>query len=189
MAMQKSLEELHVCRVERYADYVAFLKYGKLLSFISTSTAGFLNAYQDKKELVLMDITIPRGIRCADFSKLLKHYEKYEEREILLPPFLTFTVENKEMDAQIRSICDRDGNPPVVYCAMNLHQAKYEIKQIDFDASWISAGKRCFAAWNHKQCPKESDIEAYCQLKMWLQNKIQLRMKSEEGKEVQNENQ
>lgn len=65
--MSKAKEDLHVYRVERFVDYACFMKEKRITSFLSTSTAGFLNAYQDKKQLVLMDITIPKGCYCADF--------------------------------------------------------------------------------------------------------------------------
>ncbi len=172
-AMEKSKEEMHVYRVERYADYKVFQQYGKLESFISTSTAGFLNAYQDKKDLVLMEITIPKGTYCANFSKLLKQYKKNDEKEILLPPYLCFTSYEKQMDERIRKIQDRDGHAPVVYCEIQVKQPSYVLQEMEFVQDWIMAGKRCYMAWNQKKIPQEKDMEAYCQLKHWLQYRIQ----------------
>lgn len=182
--MEKSEAEMHVYRVERYADYKIFQEYGKFVSFISTSTAGFLNAYQDKKDLVLMEITIPKGTYCADFSKLLKQYKKSDEKEILLPPYLCFTSFEKQMDERICKIQDRDGHPPVVYCGIQVKQPSYALQEVEFEKDWIKAGKRCYMAWNQKETPQEKDMAAYCQLKRWLQYRIQKRMQKRGKNEI-----
>ena len=173
-----------VYRVERYSDYKVFLKEKRLCTFLSTSTKGFLNAYQDKIQLVLMRITIPKGVKCLDFSKELDLYKKQEEKEILLPPYLTFESQLLDMDERILSIHDRNNQSPVVYCDMKVGQFDYVLDEIKIDIDeCIEASKRVYYCLNHKQTLNDSDVNSYILFKKYIQNEIQKRMK-----EIENEN-
>ncbi len=176
--MLKNEMEQVVYRVERLSDYKVFLKEKRLCTFLSTSTSGFLRAYQDKNQLVLMRITIPKGINCLDFSKVLNQYKKQEEREILLPPYLTFREDALEMNEEILSIHDRNDQSPAVYCDLKVGKPNYVIDDISIDLSHcIEASKRVYHCLNQKQLLDEYDVQAYILLKKYIQNEIQKRMK------------
>ncbi len=175
--MSKNKKELIVYRVERYSDYQVFLKEKRLCTFLSTSTNGFLRAYQDKNQLVLMRITIPKEIYCLDFSEVLDFYQKQEEKEILLPPYLTFEVKDLDMNEEILSIHDRNDQSPVIYCDMKIKEPNYEIYDQTIDLNTcIEASKRVYACLNQKKEMDHKDMEAYLLLKKYIQNEIQRRM-------------
>ncbi len=176
--MSKSEKEQIVYRVERYSDYQVFLKEKRLCTFLSTSTSGFLNAYQDKNQLVLMRITILKGIKCLDFSKALDSYKKQEEKEILLPPYLTFEMHPLEMNERILAIHDRNDQCPAVYCDIKVGQSDYVIDEITIDIDkCIEASKRVYECLNQKQAFNDLDVNAYILFKKYIQNEIQKRMK------------
>lgn len=175
--MQQSEDTYHVYRVERLVDYQMFLKEGRLLSFISTSTKGFLTNYQDKHDLVLMDITIPKGTFCIDFSKQLEKYSKSDEEEILLPPYLTFTHTNLPMTKQILSIKDGNNHSPAIYCKIDIKQQLYKITNpIDITDEMIQASKRVYTSLNQQLQPNIEDVQQYLSFKQAFQNRIQLYM-------------
>lgn len=172
--MSKAKEDLHVYRVERFVDYACFMKEKRITSFLSISTAGFLNAYQDKKQLVLMDITIPKGCYCADFSMLLNEYKKSEEKEILLPPYLSFDCYVLEKTLEIQKISDGEGNPAKIYCHMDMKGFDFPVLDVcdACNEKYIQAAKRVYAALNHKDVCEKEDIEKYLTLKKWIQKEI-----------------
>lgn len=172
--MSKAKEDLHVYRVERFVDYACFMKEKRITSFLSTSTAGFLNAYQDKKQLVLMDITIPKGCYCADFSMLLNEYKKSEEKEILLPPYLSFNCHVLEKPLEIQKISDGEGNPVKIYCHMDMKGFDFPVLDVcdACNEKYIKAAKRVYAAQNHKDVCEKEDVEKYLTLKKWIQMEI-----------------
>ena len=172
--MSKASDDLHVYRVERFVDYACFMKEKRISSFLSTSTAGFLNAYQDKKQLVLMDITIPKGCLCADFSMLLNAYKKREEKEILLPPYLSFDCHVLEQPLEIQKITDGEGNPVKIYCHMDMKGFDFPALNVceSVSEAHIQASKRVYAALNQKRVCEKEDIEKYLALKKWIQKEI-----------------
>lgn len=177
--MQPSEDTYHVYRVERLVDYQMFLEQERLLSFISTSTKGFLTNYQDKHDLVLMDITIPKGTYCIDFSKQLEKYSKSDEAEILLPPYLTFTHTDLCMTKDILSIKDGNNHSPAIYCKINIKQPLYKItNSVDITDEMLPASKRVYKALNQHIQPNADDIQQYLSLKRIFQNHIQLFMKN-----------
>lgn len=99
-------------RVERAADFARYSAAGRTLSFTSTSQGGFLPAYGDKRGIVLLHFTVPAGTPCIIMSELLDDYRKADEQELLLPPFLPFSLSERPLtDAECR-ITDQTGAPP-----------------------------------------------------------------------------
>ena len=87
-------------RVERYSDYLINAEAGKTISFTSTSTAGFLNDYRDRKGIALMKFHIPEGTPCIPVENALDYYAKSAEQEILLPPWLQLQFTECELSAE-----------------------------------------------------------------------------------------
>ena len=102
-----------VYRVERYADLEMIMGSGRTVSFTSTSAAGFLKQYGDKKGIALMIFRLPEGLCCIDLGRDLDLYKKEEEAEILLPPWLPLTFKKRAPAGEEREILDMDGQPPV----------------------------------------------------------------------------
>ncbi|MBR2086203.1 MAG: hypothetical protein IJ906_03540 [Oscillospiraceae bacterium] len=102
-------------RVERYSDYTSIKENGsRTCSFTSTSTAGFLWAYQDRTGIALMQFELPAGTPCIDMRTALDHYAKPDEAEILLPPGLSLTLTAHPLTAEEKQILDADGDPPMI---------------------------------------------------------------------------
>ena len=170
--MPKREKEFVTCRVERLADYQSFLEQGRMRSFISTSHAGFLNAYADKEDLVLMKVHITPDIPCGDFGILLDEYRKEEESEVLLAPYLSFVSIPAVPSESELSIRDRNGNPPAVICDI-YPKAEFpkSAQEISLpDEKQIRAGVRVYEAFNAHEKPKEEDIELYLDYKKAFQN-------------------
>ena len=176
--MKKTEEDIHVYRVERLVDYQVFKREGKFCSFISTSTSGFLKAYQDKKDLVLMEILIPKGTKVLDFSDVLTKYKKKEEKEILLPPYLSFQAKQLEMNKDILSIHDRNDKAPSVYCSIEVKEPIYFEKVIHIDIDeCIQASRRVYECLNQKCTLEEKDVKKYILYKGYIQNEVMKRMR------------
>lgn len=176
--MQPSKEDKVVYRVERLSDYSLFLSEGRFTSFVSTSTSGFLNAYQDKEGLVLLKIIIPKGNRCVDFSEVLDDYKKAEEKEILLPPYSSFQYTNLEMNEEIKNIKDRNSHSPVVYAEIVIGKQKYDHFECNdpFSMENIESSKKFYDCLNHKEQFDLEDASKYMILKTGIQNEIKRRM-------------
>ncbi|MBR4209951.1 MAG: hypothetical protein IKQ96_07055 [Lachnospiraceae bacterium] len=167
-------------RVERLQDYEEQKKAGYLFSFTSTSTAGFLTEYGDKKGLALLTFTIPAGTPSVCFADALSHYEKAEEKEILLSPFLKFSVEEQKMDDRFMSILDADGNPPAVYAKATVSFSKgffkkateTNIEALAYPAGGAEAGKRIYQAFNNGQEPAPEDEVLFTAFKQVLQGRV-----------------
>lgn len=162
--------DLHVSRVERLADYQVMKTTGLLPSFISTSTGGFLNAYQDKEGLVLMNICIPHGVPCLDFAALMREgYEKADEKEILLPPYLSVSFQEKTDLSAYEKITDRNGSPPAAVCDVSLSLCPFrkipetEIPECD---------EEIYALLNAGKPLSPSQLEAYMRLKEGFRNAV-----------------
>ncbi len=166
-----SEKEQTVYRVERLADMESFMQKGMWTSFISTSKAGFLKSYQDKKDLVLMKIKLKKGTPCADFGKLLHHYLKEEEAEILLPPFLPIQVQDRVPSKEEMEIRDGYGNPPALFLDIDVED-KYS--KITYDEYEIDREK-CKRLYDCLNCHKpilEKDIEEYIHFKHNIQKRV-----------------
>ena len=108
-------EAAESCRVERYSDYQTMKQQGSsTLSFTSTSTAGFLRAYQDRIGIALMRFLLPAGTPVIDMGRMLPHYAKAYEAEILLPPGLHLELTEIPLTTEESQILDAEQHPPVV---------------------------------------------------------------------------
>lgn len=99
-------------RVAREADVDEMKKHGKLMTFTSTSKNGFLSSYSDKNGLVLLEFHIPKDAPRADIEMLIPSYQKLEEAEVLLPPWLPAELRKCELSEEEKQITDRNGEPP-----------------------------------------------------------------------------
>ncbi len=168
-----SEKERHVCRVERYSDYLAQKEAGKTLSFTSTSTAGFLNAYADRIGIALMRIEIPAGVPALDFSEALPEYAKADEHEILLPPWIPLTFAEIPLSEEECRILDAEKNSPLVSCLCRAGLPdNIAITQNDVPLPDHSAGMRVYEALNSGREPLEEDIRAYLRFKEALQQRL-----------------
>ena len=66
-------------RVERYSDFQPIKKINHTISFTSTSTGGFLDAYRDRKGIALIKFIIPENVSCINVAEVLDYYAKSEE--------------------------------------------------------------------------------------------------------------
>ena len=114
-AFRELADPMLTYRVERFSDYDRMKQQGsRTLSFTSTSTAGFLKAYQDRIGIALMRFAMPAGMPVIDMSTVLPHYAKADEAEILLPPGLHLSLTEQALTADETQILDANGNPPAV---------------------------------------------------------------------------
>lgn len=153
-----------VYRVERATDYEICRQRSETIGFTSTSTAGFLPAYTDRKGIVLLTYTLPAGTPCIPMQDVLPHYAKAEEAEILLPPGLHLTLTEQQPSPAELCILDADGAPPV--CSVHaipseLHAVLPAMQCPDGAA----AGQRVFSALMKGDEPDTTDVETYCEWK------------------------
>ena len=103
-----------VRRVDRKASLSAYKK-GHTESFVSCSKGPYGTDFSKKNQVILLEIEISENSPYVDYQQILqKEYEKWDEQEILFPPFLPLNME--EMDLSNReklSIHDMHGNPPI----------------------------------------------------------------------------
>lgn len=120
-------------RVER-ENALALLKEGQTVSFFSASKAGYQKEFANKDGIILLEVCIMPDVPYLDFEKVLGvEYQRIEEREILLPPFVSITVqEEKFQSAEQRKIKDIRKTPP---------KGKYRINAVGFsDFTEVSDG-------------------------------------------------
>lgn len=171
-------EKTFTNRVERMADYELIRRRHATVSMTSTSTAGFLSAYQDRKGIALMNFIIPENTRyCVDVAEVLPDYAKPEEAEILLPPFMNLVINEEEafINNQDISIIDSDGNPPQVMCTATVSELvkcdrDTTITTTELSVEGSEAGQRVYKALNNGEIPDKSDIELYSAWKTNMQN-------------------
>ena len=101
-------------RVERFSDFERMRERGGTLSFTSTSTAGFLPAYQDRVGIALMRFALTPETPCIPMAEVLPHYAKADEAEVLLPPGMRLALTELPLTDAERSILDAKGEPPVL---------------------------------------------------------------------------
>lgn len=173
-AFAKSVIEKDVLtyRVERLSDYRLIRRNSATVSMTSTSTAGFLNAYRDRRGIALMKFSLGNTPYCIDISKALPYYAKSDEAEILIPPFMELSIEETELNADEMKITDCDGRPPQVSCRVKTAGiARYSGSIPELSVCGSKAGQRIYTALNNGIQPDKSDIEMYSQWKSDL-NKI-----------------
>ena len=159
--------ELMTYRVERYSDYRMMLEQGtRTLSFTSTSTAGFLKAYQDRSGIALMRFRLPPGTPCIDMSKVLECYAKSEEAEILLPPGLQLTITEQPLLPAEREILDADGRPPYLSVTAVPNGMRTALHgDCALPDAFRQAGIRVLRDLSAGNCPSPEDVSEYVQWK------------------------
>ena len=108
-------------RVERARDFQVCLQKGMTCAFTSTSIDGFLPAYGDKQEIVLLTYHVPAGVPRIVFSEMLDSYRKSSENEMLLPPFLRFSVRERPLSDADCTITDLNDEPPKAAYLLEIH--------------------------------------------------------------------
>lgn len=161
-------------RVERFSDYEFMRKSGKTVSFTSTSEAGFLKAYQDRRGIALLKFEIPEQTPCIRMQEFFQEYAKPEEAEILLPPGLNLHFENLPLSEQEQQILDADGNPPLISCSVSIEGISRDIP----DSSPILpeggnlAGIRVIQALQSGRTPDADEISGYSVWKKAFSEKV-----------------
>ena len=161
-AFRKSEQHYLTYRVERYSDFMMMKQNHRTISFTSTSKAGFLKAYQDRKGIALLKFQIPENTLCIDMQKFFQNYAKPEEAEILLPPWLNLQFEDLELTDSEQRILDADGNPPVISCLVHvgtLQKPVFREKIPSQDGNL--AGIRVLEALTSDRSSSEQDISDY----------------------------
>lgn len=156
-----------VYRVERLSDYRLCRQYGSTLSLTSTSTAGFLDYYRDRRGIVLMRFELERGVPCINAAEVLDEYAKPDEAEILLPPFLELEFHEAKLSASERQITDCDGTPPKVsVVAMPKKIIRTSSLECALSEEGALAGQRVCMALNEATVPDPVDTELYSRWKI-----------------------
>ena len=165
---------LHVYRVERLVDYRKFCENGHVTSFLSTSRNGFLEAYEDKFDLVLMDLEIAPEVSCIDLMEMIPGKKK-EEGEVLIAPYSTLEVEELPLNRELAKFTDGNGNPAAVYCKVHIGRGKLpeHTSPVLFTKTDEEAVKNFFAALNMHAVPEETAVDGYLRYKAGLQAKMQ----------------
>ena len=165
--------DLVTFRVERLSDYLLCREAGNTVSFTSTSTAGFLKEYGDKKGLALLRFRIPAGTPCIVMAEALEHYKKAQEEEVLLPPGMILDFEEVPLTEEELQITDADGNPPAVSCVVTIRGMRAaEAGSGVPDAEGAAAGQRVFDALRHGDVPAEEDVLRYSEWKRSFRNAV-----------------
>ena len=160
-----------VYRVERWSDHLAQRYAGMTLSFTSTSTAGFLDAYRDRIGIALLEIIIPAGIPALDFAEALPYYAKAEEREILLPPYMSLTYQDEPLTEQEGLITDAAGEGPRGKCRVII-SGPADLPAEETILPNDSCAERVYASLNRGETPDEEDVSGYLRYKEALQKQV-----------------
>ena len=164
-------------RVERAADFRICMKNRMTAAFTSTSLRGFLPSYGDKQEIVLLNCHVPAGLPVIIFADMLDDYRKANEAEMLLPPFLRFTLMQRPLTDADRTITDLNGNPP--HAVYDLYFLPGQQFALHTDAAALpdiyAAAKRLFAQIQ-QHTPEAlldpGDCAAYLHFKQALREQI-----------------
>ncbi len=152
-------------RVERFSDYKFIKQSEKTVSFTSTSTSDFLKEYRDRIGIALMKFVISAGTSCVSMAEVLDVYTKWEEAEILLPPFMNLNITEVPVIDSEKSITDANGNPPVVSCIAECGKYCISERKKNISDDGAKAGQRIYTALNNGENPYEEDIKLYCEWK------------------------
>lgn len=163
-AFSPSREMLHTCRVERMADFEAMRQAGGTLSFTSTSTAGFLPAYADRRGIALMRFALPEGTPCIRMAEALPRYAKAGEAEVLLPPGLALRFTEQTIPLELLHITDADGNQPQILVDAAPGERLPKVTA-DAPTGGNIAGMRVLAALNCGTEPDPAEVRIYAQWK------------------------
>ena len=172
--------ERKVFRVERWSDHLAQRDAGMTLSFTSTSTAGFLDAYRDRIGIALLEIIIAPDVPALDFAEALPHYAKAEEHEILLPPYLPLTYQVTEISPQELMITDAVGEPPRIKCRVLVKDVLVQNTE-NVAIPQENAAEQVYTALNSGREPAEEDLAVYLRYKSALQKQVRNYLYEERG--------
>ncbi|GFH89403.1 hypothetical protein IMSAGC002_00648 [Lachnospiraceae bacterium] len=112
-------------RIDR-ASSVMYYENGVTQSFFSSSKRGYDSEFAKKNGIVLIETKIISNVPFIDYEKILtqKEYKNWEEREILLPPFLNIEMEKVSLTkAETKKVKDLNKKPPL---------GKYRLTTIEF---------------------------------------------------------
>ena len=169
MAAFRPLEyALTAFRVERYSDYLMMREKRATLSFTSTSTAGFLDAYRDRAGIALMRFFLPVGTPCLLMADALEQYAKPEEAEILLPPGLSLLLNEVPLKNAEQHITDANGEPPVASVVAGTAGTVHTVSCALPADKGQAAGIRIYEALNRHTLPDAADISLYTRWKAHL---------------------
>lgn len=108
------LSAAKVRRVDRKASLSAYEK-GHTESFVSCSKGPYGTDFSKKNQVILLEIELPENSPYVDYQQVLqKEYAKWDEKEVLFPPFLPLDIEEIDLNKKEKlSIHDMHDNPPV----------------------------------------------------------------------------
>ncbi len=167
-------QRLRTYRIERYCDFLQMRECGRTLSFTSTSTAGFLPAYQDREGIILMRLELVPGTLCLPMAQVLPYYAKADEAEVLLPPGMLLSFRELLRTPDELRILDAKGDPPVmsVLARMNGLAKPGELPYMPLDRM----GERVLTALSTRKIPEEGDLIRYQQWKQafaaWIARRL-----------------
>lgn len=163
-------------RVERESS-LALLKEGRTVSFFSASNAGYQEDFAEKDGIILLEVHIPPEVPYLDFEKVLgSEYQSIEEREILLPPFVSVAVREEALQpAEQRRIRDIRKKPPKGKYRMNAVKFPDFTEESDgycragrMEKSILAERETAVNAINAMNQRKwDQDFSAYC---LWKEN-------------------
>lgn len=180
--LKYSHDTIHVYRVERLVDYRMFCAAGMFTSFISTSRNGFLSSYEDKYDLVLMDIVIDADVPCVDLVDVLDHNEKEEEAEVLIAPYAAIEIQEECLPQELALIKDGQGKKPAVYCHVRVHKGKPHIlREEPFTKGDRASVNAVYDSLNMHALPEEVDAYLYNAYKQKLHARIWSMMERADG--------
>lgn len=160
---------IHVYRVERLVDYQKFCASGMFTSFISTSRCGFLSSYEDKYDLVLMEIEIDAKTPCVDLVEMVPGKEKEEDGEVLIAPYTCIEVQEEALPDPYQNIQDGRGKRPAVYCKIKVRPSDgADTPQVIFRQEDLMGVQSVYDALNMHACPNEQAVEQYVHYKSWV---------------------
>lgn len=167
--MEVADKEEIVYRVERLKDYTCFKREGLFTSFISCSDAGFLENYEDKFDLVLMEVHIHKGVKCVRVEDKLEDYLKKKEKEVLIAPFSEIKCKELPLKKEYTAIKDGKGHQPAVFVKVDVFPMKKKIADAEYPSDEdIEKAVRVYTCLNEKLKLKQEDIRAYERVKNFI---------------------
>lgn len=171
-------ENTQTYRVERTSDFQLCRRLGRTVSMTSSSLAGFLDYYRDRRGITLMKFFIPQGSHCINVAETLGFYAKPEEAEILIPPFMSLEISESPLSDKEKNITDCDGAPPENSVNANVGEIAECSEYHDIKVGECSSAIRVYKAFNEGKIPAISDILEYSEWKKTFQKKLHYMLKS-----------
>lgn len=171
--MKASEKEETVYRVERSADYTCFKEEGMFTSFTSCSDAGFLKKYEDKFDLVLMEVHIHKGVRCIRVQEALFDYLKNEEKEVLIAPYTKIICTETELKNEYADIRDGRNNPPAMYVRVDAYPLEREWEDPVYPSEEdIEKSVHFYESLNKHELVTEDNRKAYERVKKYIRSSV-----------------